>query len=97
MEPARTQQLEIAELNPQRASSSRDFLCRIRYLCWNLTNIDKHYRTGEGNEEQISVVGRIEPGNGSWEYGVPIADGQLWNAFHNCPYGKFPNMESPLP
>jgi hypothetical protein len=33
----RTQKLEIAELNPQRASSSRDFLCRIWYLCWNLT------------------------------------------------------------
>jgi hypothetical protein len=32
----RTQKLEIAELNPQRASSSRDFLCRIWYLCWNL-------------------------------------------------------------
>jgi hypothetical protein len=33
----RTQKLEIAEFNPQRASSSRDFLCRIWYLCWNLT------------------------------------------------------------
>ena len=22
-------------------------------------NIDKHYKTGEGNEEQISVVGRL--------------------------------------
>jgi hypothetical protein len=33
----RNQKLEIAELNPQRASSSRDFLCRIWYLCWNLT------------------------------------------------------------
>jgi hypothetical protein len=28
---------QIAELNPQRASSSRDFLCRIWFLCWNLT------------------------------------------------------------
>ena len=37
MEPARTQKLEIAELNPKRASSSRDFLCRIWYLCRNLT------------------------------------------------------------
>jgi hypothetical protein len=35
----RTQKLEIAELNPQRASSSRDFLCRIWYLCWNLTGL----------------------------------------------------------
>ena len=24
-------------MNPQRASSSRDFLCRIWYVCWNLT------------------------------------------------------------
>ncbi len=38
--------------------------------------------------EHLSVVEQI---------GVAIADGQLWNAFHNCPYGKFPNMESPLP
>src|SRR6202011_5844601 len=35
----RNQKLEIAELNPQRASSSRDFLCRIWYLCWNLTSM----------------------------------------------------------
>ena len=26
--------------------------------------IDKHYKTGEGNEEQISVVGRVNPENG---------------------------------
>jgi hypothetical protein len=44
MEPARTQKLEIAELNPQRASSSRDFLCRIRYLCWNLTKENSENR-----------------------------------------------------
>jgi len=39
MEPAHSE-LEIAELNPQRASSSSDFLCRIWYLCWNLTHND---------------------------------------------------------
>jgi hypothetical protein len=27
-------------LTPQRASSSRDFLCRIWYLCWNLTELN---------------------------------------------------------
>jgi hypothetical protein len=46
----RTQKLEIAELNPQRASSSRDFLCRIWYLCWNLT---KH--RGAGIELVIKI------------------------------------------
>jgi len=25
--------------------------------------------------------------------GVPIVDGQLWNAFHNCPYGMCIVME----
>jgi hypothetical protein len=29
-------------------------------------NIDRHYKTGEGSEEQISVVGRVEPEHGAW-------------------------------
>src|ERR1700730_11649599 len=35
--------------------------------------IDKHYKTGEGNEEQISVVGRVNPeqGGGISELGRP--------------------------
>jgi hypothetical protein len=26
-------------------------------------------------------------------HGLPIANGQLWNAFHNCPYGMRIIME----
>ena len=33
-------------------------------------NIDRHYRTGGGSEEQISVVGRVEPEQGGVEYKV---------------------------
>jgi hypothetical protein len=31
--------------------------------------------------------------NSPGEYGVAIATGQLWNAFHNCPYGMGIVME----
>jgi hypothetical protein len=44
------------------------------YRLGGAVNIDKHYRTGEGNEEQISVVGRVEPGNGGWEYTVQFSE-----------------------
>jgi hypothetical protein len=36
--------------------------------------IDKHYKTGEGNEEQISVVGRVNPENGGVEYRVEFSE-----------------------
>jgi hypothetical protein len=31
------------------------------------------------------------------EAGILGAAEQLWNAFHNCSYGKFRNMESLVP
>jgi hypothetical protein len=37
-------------------------------------NIDKHYRTGEGSEEQISVVGRVEPEQRGVEYKVEFSE-----------------------
>jgi hypothetical protein len=36
--------------------------------------IDKHYKTGEGNEEQISVVGRVNPEQGGVEYRVEFSE-----------------------
>jgi putative DNA primase/helicase len=38
MEPAHSETGDC-RVEPQRASSSRDFLCRIWYLCWNLTHV----------------------------------------------------------
>jgi hypothetical protein len=37
-------------------------------------NIDKHYRTGDGSEEQISVVGRVEPEQRGVEYKVEFSE-----------------------
>jgi hypothetical protein len=37
-------------------------------------NIEKHCRTGEGSEEQISVVGRGEPEKGGVEYRVELLE-----------------------
>ena len=34
------------------------------YRLGGAVNIDKHYRTGEGSEEKISVVGHVEPEQG---------------------------------
>ena len=36
--------------------------------------IDKHYKTAEGNEEQISVVGRVNPEQGGVEYRVEFSE-----------------------
>ena len=44
------------------------------YRLGGAVNIDKHYRTGEGNEEQISVVGRVNPENGGVEYRVEFSE-----------------------
>jgi hypothetical protein len=44
------------------------------YRLGGAVNIDKHYKTGEGNEEQISVVGRVEPENGGVEYRVEFSE-----------------------
>jgi hypothetical protein len=38
------------------------------YRLGGAVNIDKHYKTGEGNEEQISVVGEADA----------VADGRLF-------------------
>jgi hypothetical protein len=60
---ARTNWLEIAELNPQRASSSHDFLCRIWYLCWNLTWMEfaqsRRYRRARGPDRLRSVRSKL--------------------------------------
>jgi hypothetical protein len=45
--------------------------------------IDKHYKTGEGNEEQISVVGRVNPEQGAWNTG--------WNFRSSA--GRLPTTE----
>lgn len=37
-------------------------------------SIDKHYRTAEGSEEQISVVGRVEPDKGGEECKVEFSE-----------------------
>ena len=37
-----------------------------------------------GFRKLVGVVGH---------FGVPIADGPLWNPFHNCPYGMYIVME----
>jgi hypothetical protein len=37
-------------------------------------NIDRHYKTGEGSEEQISVVGRVEPEQRGVEYKVEFSE-----------------------
>ena len=42
-----------------------------------LLETDEHYKTGEGNEGQISVVGRFEPENGGEEYRVQFSDLEL--------------------
>ena len=44
------------------------------YRLGGAVNIDKHYRTGEGNEEQISVVGRVNPEQGGVEYRVEFSE-----------------------
>jgi len=44
------------------------------YRLGGAVNIDKHYRTREGNEEQISVVGRVNPENGVVEYRVEFSE-----------------------
>jgi hypothetical protein len=36
-------------------------------------SINRHYRTGEGSEEQISVVGRVEPDKGGEKYKVEFS------------------------
>jgi hypothetical protein len=49
--------------------SSREHVPVIHavYRLGGAVNIDKHYKTGEGNEEQISMVGRVEPVKGGVE------------------------------
>jgi len=37
-------------------------------------SINKHCRTGEGSEEQISVVGRVEPDKGGEKYKVEFSE-----------------------
>lgn len=37
-------------------------------------SINRHYRTGEGSEEQISVVGRVEPDRGGEKYKVEFSE-----------------------
>ena len=44
------------------------------YRLGGVVNIDKHYRTGEGSEEQISVVGRGEPEKGGMEYRLEFSE-----------------------
>jgi hypothetical protein len=44
------------------------------YRLGGVVNIDKHYRTGEGSEEQISVVGQGEPEKGGMEYRVEFSE-----------------------
>jgi hypothetical protein len=44
------------------------------YRLGGAINIDKHYRTGEGNEEQISVMGRGEPEKEGVEYRVEFSE-----------------------
>ena len=44
------------------------------YRLGGAVNIDKHYKTGEGNEEQISVVGRVNPEQGGVEYRVEFSE-----------------------
>ena len=39
-----------------------------------VVTINKHYRTGEGSEERISVVGRVEPEKGSAQYKVEFSE-----------------------
>jgi hypothetical protein len=44
------------------------------YRLGGAVDIDKHYRTGEGNEEQISMVGRVEPEKEGVEYKVQFSE-----------------------
>ena len=44
------------------------------YRLGGAVNIDKHYKTGEGSEEQISVVGHAEPEQGGVEYKVEFSE-----------------------
>jgi hypothetical protein len=44
------------------------------YRLGGAVSIDKHYRTGEGSEEQISVVGRVEPEQRGVEYKVEFSE-----------------------
>ena len=42
----------------------------------------------------LTVTDYYERGGTRWlRFGVAIATGQLWNAFHNCPYGMGIVME----
>ena|SRR6266481_1777661 len=45
-----------------------------------------NYKGGVGKTTVTALLGIY--------LGVPIAGGLLWNAFHNCPYGKRNVMES---
>ena len=46
----------------------------MRCFDWVARSIfDKHYKTGEGNEEQISVVGRVESA-GEWGLYVEFSE-----------------------
>jgi hypothetical protein len=44
------------------------------YRLGGIGNIDKHYRTGEGNEEQIAVVGQMEPAGNNGGYVVRFSE-----------------------
>jgi hypothetical protein len=44
--------------------------------------IDKQYRTGEGSEEEISVVGRVQAEKGGAEYKVEFSE-LGWPAAYN--------------
>ena len=44
------------------------------YRLNRVVSINKHYRTGEGSEEQISAVGSVEPQKGVTEYKVEFSE-----------------------
>ena len=44
------------------------------YRLDGVVSINKHHRTGEGSEEQISVVGRVEQEKGGEKYKVKFSE-----------------------
>jgi hypothetical protein len=65
-----------AEALKAGGESSREHAPVIQavYRLAGVLNIDKQYRTGEGSEEQIAVVGRVEPAGIDGAYTVRFSE-----------------------
>lgn len=56
------------------ASKQYEPVIHAVYRLGGVVSIDKRYKTGEGNEEQICVVGRLEPVKESGSYRVDFSE-----------------------